>query len=95
MLEKMMTYCLEQNIFIFEKTLYRQTSGIAMGTCFAPSLVNFFLGWWEEQVVWAATNYHYTKHIPIWIRYIDDLFLIWMVRRNWLLNSSISWVSII
>lgn len=81
MLRQMMLFCLNQNIFLFEQAVYRQkmgtAMGTAMGTCFAPSLANLFLGWWEEQVVWVDEMTMYTDHILVWVRYIDDLFIIW------------------
>lgn len=77
MLLELMSFCLHNNIFLFQGDYYRQVSGTAMGTCFAPSYANLFVGWWEEQVSWAVTNEYWTKEIVAWHRYIDDLFIIW------------------
>ncbi|XP_078525602.1 uncharacterized protein LOC144798546 [Lissotriton helveticus] len=70
-------FCLTNNIFLFEDQMYIQTSGTAMGTCFAPSYANLFVGWWEEQVPRSCTAGTETGQVKSWYRYIDDLFIVW------------------
>ena len=48
---------------------YLQKQGTAMGTKMAPAYANLFMGMIETKM----TN----KHIKIWKRFIDDIFLIW------------------
>jgi hypothetical protein len=62
---------LKGNIFEFNKQLYIQTSGTAMGTKLAPAFANLYLHTLEM------------KHLPnaptqpkLWKRYIDDIFCI-------------------
>ncbi|CAJ0966225.1 unnamed protein product [Ranitomeya imitator] len=47
-----------------------------MGAACAPSFAGLFLGYWERGVLggdgpWGA------DHVQCWLRYIDDLFIIW------------------
>ncbi|OCT86394.1 hypothetical protein XELAEV_18020076mg [Xenopus laevis] len=51
--------------------------GTAMGITCAPSYANIFLGWWENNLVFSEDLLEYTQHIPLWLRYIDDIVLIW------------------
>ncbi|KAM8930720.1 LOW QUALITY PROTEIN: uncharacterized protein RCH25_006654 [Pelodytes ibericus] len=46
-----------------------------MGTCFAPSYANLFLGWWEQSRVFGDENPH--RSVVWYCRYIDDLLFIW------------------
>ncbi|XP_078540011.1 uncharacterized protein LOC144824927 [Lissotriton helveticus] len=48
MLLEFVEFCLTNNIFLFEDQFFRQVSGTAMGTCFAPSYANLFVGWWRS-----------------------------------------------
>ena len=43
-------WTLENNIFLFQEQLYRQTRGTAMGVTYAPSYANLFLGVWEDKI---------------------------------------------
>ncbi|KAJ1207704.1 hypothetical protein NDU88_003094, partial [Pleurodeles waltl] len=49
--------------------------GTAMGTCFAPSYANLFMGWWEEQVAEEITQLD--TNVVLWCCFIDDIFVIW------------------
>ena len=77
MIMEFLCFCLTENIFMFGEQLYRQKQETAMGTCFAPSYANLFVGWWEKQVAWSGRNEKYMDHVMLWCRYIDDLFLVW------------------
>lgn len=44
-------FILEHNIFCFNDQLYIQTRGTAMGTCFAPSYANLYMGNYEDQYI--------------------------------------------
>ena len=58
--------------FIFNKRLYVQTDGVAMGSCLGPSLANIFLGYHECN--WLD-NCPTTFKPLLYRRYVDDSFL--------------------
>jgi len=63
---------LKMNNFDFNGKHYLQVGGTAMGTKVAPSLANLFMAYFEDKFV-----YTYPVKPTIWLRYIDDIFLIW------------------
>lgn len=63
---------LTKNNFVFNGTHYIQIGGTAMGTRVAPTIANLFMGRFEDQYV-----YNCDERPLIWLRYIDDIFLIW------------------
>ena len=63
---------LTMNNFDFAGRHYLQVGGTAMGTKVAPSFPNTFMGWFENIYV-----YTYRKQPHIWVRFIDDIFVIW------------------
>ena len=65
-------YVLTKNNFDFNDRHYLQVGGTAMGTKVAPSFANLFMADFEEKWV-----YTYPVKPSIWLRYIDDIFLIW------------------
>ena len=65
---------LKNNAFEFNKGYYLQKQGTAIGTRIAPAYANLFMGYLEKRM----TN----KHIHIWKRFIDDIFLISKVTQN-------------
>lgn len=67
-------YILSHNIFNFDGQLYRQTSGTVMGTKFAPSYANLFMGNFEKIMIQLP---RWTNNIVCYKRYIDYLFFIW------------------
>ena len=58
--------------FSFNDNHYLQIHGTAMGTKMAPSYANLFLGYFEAN---ALENAPFQPHT--WLRYIDDIFMIW------------------
>ena len=51
---------------------YEQTEGAAMGSPLSPVLANLYMEFFEEMAIDTAT------HKPtLWIRYVDDTFVIW------------------
>ncbi|KAJ1155753.1 hypothetical protein NDU88_008482 [Pleurodeles waltl] len=73
----MIRYSLTNNFFLFNGVFYQQTLGTAMGTCFTPSFAYLFLGWWEETIFKDEERYPEANRAILWLRYIDDLFIIW------------------
>ncbi|XP_075428447.1 uncharacterized protein LOC142466834 isoform X1 [Ascaphus truei] len=69
-------FALTHNYFSFDQQFYLQTRGTAMGTSFAPSYANLFMGWWEMSHVFGDSN-PFRHHVVFYKRYIDDLILIW------------------
>ncbi|GFN73729.1 hypothetical protein PoB_000023500 [Plakobranchus ocellatus] len=55
------------NSFQFADDMWLQIHAAAMDTCMAPSYANLFMGELENK---------------IWLRYIDDIFLIWTHGRS-------------
>ena len=71
---KIMNHILKNNTFNFEKQIYKQEFGTAMGTPMAPTISNLFMGWLEEKIL---TNSPVPIDCIFWKRYIDDIFLLW------------------
>ena len=69
---KMLQYVLTKNNFDFNDKHYLQVGGTAMGTKVAPSLANLFMADFEDKWV-----YQYHTQPSVWLRYIDDIFIIW------------------
>ena len=63
---------LTMNNFTFNDSHYVQIHGTAMGTKMAPSFANLFLGHFENN---ALRNAPFQPNT--WLRYIDDIFMIW------------------
>ncbi len=60
------------NSFEFNGSHFKQVHGIAMGTKAAPSTANLVMGHLK------ITNvYKYPKQPLLWLRFIDDIFMIW------------------
>ena len=69
---KLLELVLSKNNFDFNNKHYLQVGGTAMGTRVAPSFANLFMAEFEEKHV-----YTYPTKPSLWLRYIDDIFLIW------------------
>ena len=72
----MLRILLTNNNFIFGEERFLQVQGTAMGCAFGPSYANIFLAEWEEHV--------FLYHIKplFWIRFLDDIFMIWNFDEN-------------
>ena len=60
------------NNFEFNGQNYLQIQGVAMGTKVAPTIANLVMGHFEQQFV-----YTYPLQPSLWLRFIDDNFMIW------------------
>ena len=69
---KLLQYVLTKNNFDFDDKHYLQVGGTAMGTKVAPSFANLFMADFEDKYV-----YQQPIQPSTWLRYIDDIFLIW------------------
>ena len=63
---------LTKNYFIFNKQLYIQKQGTAMGTRMAPNYAIIFMHYLESNFLETTT-----RKPKIWLRFIDDIFMIW------------------
>lgn len=61
------------NNFVFNNRFYLQIKGCAMGTKCAPSYANLFMGIFEENHIYNRIK---NKSL-LYLRYIDDIFIIW------------------
>ena len=69
----LMRLILTLNNFVFNDKNYLQIKGCVMGTICAPPFANIFMEKFEETFI-----YPYIQNLCIlYLRYIDDLFLIW------------------
>ena len=68
---------LKMNNFDFANRHFLQIGGTAMGTKVAPSFANTFMGWFESKYV-----YTYRLQPLLWVRFIDDIFVIWQHGRS-------------
>lgn len=50
-----------------------------MGTRAAPNFANVYMGWFEDEFGHQA---HWYEYILDWIRFIDDIFMIWKGDSN-------------
>lgn len=48
-----------------------------MGACFSPGYACLHVGWWEERVLMVRHLDAWKNNILCWLRYIDDVFVIW------------------
>ena len=63
---------LTKNYFEFNKKIYSQIQGTAMGTRMAPSYANIFMKYVEMQLIETSS-----KKPTLWLRFIDDILMIW------------------
>ena len=70
---KFLWLILTLNNFIFNGKHYLQTNGASMGTKCAPEYANLFMADFEEKFIYPRIN----GKCPLYLRYIDDIFLLW------------------
>lgn len=66
--------CMEQNYFRFNNKYYIQTRGLPMGSSLSPIMAEIYMNNFEEQVIQKS---EYKNKIKKWIRYVDDVLIIW------------------
>jgi hypothetical protein len=64
-IRKLARLVLEENVFSYEKTFYRQVVGGAMGSAFTLTLANIFMWKWEQHLVRrpAMVNEIYGRYV--------------------------------
>ena len=70
---------LKLNNFTFNDENFIQVKGTAMGTRAAPNFANIYMGRLEDKFVYQTNWFNY---IIDWVRFIDDIFLIWKGNNN-------------
>jgi hypothetical protein len=63
---------LNRNNFKFNGRHFLQIKGTAIGTMLAPGFATNYVAWFERVFV-----YLYNKQPLLWLRFIDDIFIIW------------------
>lgn len=59
---------------MFESTFHQQIMGTAMGCNMVPTFAVIYMNSFEEKFVYTHPFFQYAK---LWLRYIDDVFIIW------------------
>ena len=78
-LKDLLDLCTKDSVFIFDKQLYRQVDGVAMGSPLGPLLANVFMCFSEKK--WLSNCPGEFK--PIYYRrYVDDSFVIFKAREH-------------
>ena len=68
----LLKFVLKNNIFEFDNLIFTQICGLAMGTKLALGLATIYIGHLEENFLMGR------KLRPeLWLRYIDDIFMVW------------------
>ena len=72
-LNKMLQWVVQNNIFNYGNKTYLQVDGVATGSPVAPSIANLFMAAIESQTV---NKWVQRKNILLYKRYIDDIFMV-------------------
>lgn len=62
----------KQNYFTFNKKIYRQTSGLSMGSPLSPLLAEVFMSNFEETIL---SSNQAKQQLKFWYRYVDDVLI--------------------
>ncbi|CAF1527436.1 unnamed protein product [Adineta steineri] len=71
-IRKLASLVIKENVFVYDKKIYHQTTGGAMGSSFTLTLANIFMWKWQKQFV---RQQDITSEF--FGRYIDDIFITW------------------
>ena len=72
-LRNMLILC-SQSIFLYNKNVYKQCDGVAMGSPLAPLLANWFVCRTEDNIL--NNKQHHSYKPVIYKRYVDDIFAV-------------------
>lgn len=64
---------MEHNYFYYGGQFYLQSTVVAIGAKFAPSLAGLFMTLWENDKLLSLEE----PHLLLWHCYIDDAFFLW------------------
>ena len=73
--------CLRSTYFKFQNDYFEQVDGAAMGSPMFPIIANLYMENFEQCALEA-----YTLKPKVWIRYVDDTFVVWPHREEALNN---------
>ena len=65
------------NHFEFNEEVYRQISGVAMGTKCASTFANIFMASIEEEFLSLRQTWGEVEPL-LWLRFIDDILVAWL-----------------
>ena len=68
----MTEFVFKRNVLELNKEYFIQSSGTAIGTKLAPGYASLFLSIFERSML-----NQYPIKPAIWLRYVDDIFMIW------------------
>lgn len=63
---------LDQDFFLFNGNLYRQKTGLTMGSCLSPLFSEVFMNAVEQKIL----NSQYKVNLNFYRRYVDDIFIL-------------------
>ena len=66
--------CLQQNYFRFNNKFYIQKEGLPMGSPLSPIIAEIFMNDFENKII---EEFNRNKKINTWIRYVDDILILW------------------
>ena len=87
---KTLTCLLKLNYFTFNDENFVQVKGKGMGTRAAPNFANVYMGRLEERFVYQTDWFN---DVIDWVRFIDDIFLIWKGNKDSLNIAFIEYVN--
>lgn len=71
---KIIKTCTEQNYYRFNNKFYKQNKGLPMGSPLSPILAEIYMNEFENNYLNSSKYKNYIKH---WVRYVDDILIIW------------------
>ena len=71
---KIVKMCMDQNYFRFNNRFYKQNKGLPMGSSLSPILAEIYMNDFENNFM---NNSKYKRNIIKWVRYVDDILIIW------------------
>ena len=74
---RLIEICFNNCFLEWDGDIYRQTFGVAMGSPLSPVLANLYMEYFETEILLNVAEMP-----PLWLRYMDDCFVIWPDDRN-------------
>ena len=69
--------CMSSTYFRFEGQFYKQVEGVPMGSPLSPVVTDIFMADFEEEAISTSS-----LKPSVWLRYVDDTFVIWPHGRD-------------